>query len=371
MSPDQIEVQLRFGELVSDELAPVIARTGERPRDRDPAESAEARAVVHAALTGLGATRLLLPARYGGEGRGQQHAVLLAELLGTALYRGPLLDTWTATELLAAEEGHEKLLAQIAEGHAVALALRESGADEPDEPPRAEVASGAVTATRRFVDLSGEVAHLLVAGRTPAGVEGLVVRADHPSVNRRRQGDITRGELHEVRLAGTPLVARTEWAPALPAARIRHAAYLVGLCQGALDAAVARAGERHQFGQPIGRFQSIAFSLAEVATRLEGARWLVRGAAWDADQGIDVRLVALQSLAMASDLVAGATALALQTFGAAGLTEECDAQLFFRRGALERAWLGSPAQLRARAVPLLAARVSAAAAGPHRWSQLS
>jgi alkylation response protein AidB-like acyl-CoA dehydrogenase len=46
----------------------------------------------------------------------------------------------------------------------------------------------------------------------------------------------------------------------------------------------------------------------------------------------------------------------VQVHGAHGLTEQSDSQLFFRRAAVERAWLGSPRALRTEVLPLLIAR---------------
>ncbi len=53
----------------------------------------------------------------------------------------------------------------------------------------------------------------------------------------------------------------------------------VGMGQAALDAAVAHAGERQAFGQPLRGFQAVSHALAEMATRLEAARLLVHSAA--------------------------------------------------------------------------------------------
>ena len=58
---------------------------------------------------------------------------------------------------------------------------------------------------------------------------------------------------------------------------------------------------------------------------------------------------------MAADLSRAATSLGMQLHGAYGLTEQADVQLYYRRGALERAWFGSARALRAEVLPLLLA----------------
>ena len=58
-------------------------------------------------------------------------------------------------------------------------------------------------------------------------------------------------------------------------ARAHTAARAIGLARGALDDATSYAGERTQFGQPIGDFQTIRFKLAEMATEIEAARQLM------------------------------------------------------------------------------------------------
>src|SRR5436305_4060536 len=182
LSPEQTAVRERYAELVSDELVPSIRRMAEAPRsssdqsangqgvigegangqgvigqgadgqgaghpddghpdegypdEGDPGDLAEVRAAVWQALTGLGATRALLPEPYCGADRlGQQGAVIIAELLGTALYQGPLFETMTGAELLARlPDPDGKLLGEIAEGAAVTLAPRESAVDTHARP---------------------------------------------------------------------------------------------------------------------------------------------------------------------------------------------------------------------------------------------
>src|SRR5690606_22206266 len=64
------------------------------------------------------------------------------------------------------------------------------------------------------------------------------------------------------------------------------AAQAVGIAQGALDAAVAYAKERQQFGKPLAAQQAIQFKLADMATRIEAARLLTYQAAWLESQGL-------------------------------------------------------------------------------------
>lgn len=65
----------------------------------------------------------------------------------------------------------------------------------------------------------------------------------------------------------------------LDVGRLGVAAQSVGVAAGALDLSIAYAKERKQFGQPIAKFQSISFMLAEMATKLESARQLLYHAA--------------------------------------------------------------------------------------------
>ena len=67
--------------------------------------------------------------------------------------------------------------------------------------------------------------------------------------------------------------------------RIGVAGNCVGIAQAAYEAALRYSRERVQFGQPIGKFQAIAFKLADMATEIEAARFLVYRAAWMMDEG--------------------------------------------------------------------------------------
>jgi alkylation response protein AidB-like acyl-CoA dehydrogenase len=140
---------------------------------------------------------------------------------------------------------------------------------------------------------------------------------------------------------------------ALAHARIRHAAYLVGICRGLFAITHRYTEQRKQFGQSIATFQSIAFRLASFVTRIDAAYLLTHYAAWVADQNGESQRLACELLAVVSDLTLEWTADALQMHGSYGLTEHSEAQGYYRRAAVDALLLGTPAQLRAEAAAFL------------------
>lgn len=83
--------------------------------------------------------------------------------------------------------------------------------------------------------------------------------------------------------------------------RLMTGALAIGAGRGALEAAVAYAAERSQFGRPIQTFQAVKMRLAEMATELEAARRLVHYGAWRDDQGLPSRKEAAMAKLFASE----------------------------------------------------------------------
>jgi len=114
--------------------------------------------------------------------------------------------------------------------------------------------------------------------------------------------------------------------------RVGIAAQAVGLAQAALDEAVAYAGEREQFDQPIGEFQSVRHTLAEMYTQVQAGRLLTRDAArrLDAGEGADARLAASTAKYFASEAAVDVTGDAVQLHGGAGYTRAHPVEQFYR-----------------------------------------
>jgi hypothetical protein len=116
----------------------------------------------------------------------------------------------------------------------------------------------------------------------------------------------------------------------LDAGRIGIAALAVGLAQGAYDAARDYAFTREQFGQPIGRFQSIRAKLVENAGRTEAARLLTFRAASMRDHGRRTTLEAAMAKLYASETAVRVAEDGVQIFGGYGFVKDYPAEKYFR-----------------------------------------
>ena len=117
---------------------------------------------------------------------------------------------------------------------------------------------------------------------------------------------------------------------ALDAGRLGIAACAVGLAQAALDAAVAYAAERKQFGRPIIEFQGLAFMLADMATAVAAARALYVDAARLKDAGLPFGMQAAMAKLAATDAAMKVTTDAIQVLGGAGYTQDFPVERYFR-----------------------------------------
>jgi hypothetical protein len=116
----------------------------------------------------------------------------------------------------------------------------------------------------------------------------------------------------------------------LDAGRIGIAALSVGLAQGAFDAALQYAKERHQFGQPIAEFQAIQWKLADNSTRIEAARLLTYRAAHLRDQGARTTRESSIAKLFASEIAVKAADDSVQIHGGYGFVKDYPAEKYFR-----------------------------------------
>jgi short-chain 2-methylacyl-CoA dehydrogenase len=112
--------------------------------------------------------------------------------------------------------------------------------------------------------------------------------------------------------------------------RVAISALALGCAQACLDYSVDYAEHRNAFGGPIGRFQAVSFSLADLAVTIENGRNLTYKAAWLKDQGKPFKQAAAMAKLYTSEAAVTATRVATQVFGGSGFMDETPVARMYR-----------------------------------------
>jgi len=128
---------------------------------------------------------------------------------------------------------------------------------------------------------------------------------------------------------------------ALDAGRLGIAAVATGIAQAALAHAVAYAGERQQFGRPIGELQGLQFLLADMAADVERARATYLLAARLKDSGRRFSRQASIAKLTATDAAMRVTTDAIQVLGGNGYTREYPVERLFRDAKVTQIFEGT------------------------------
>ncbi len=299
-------------------------------------------------LAKLGWLGLAVPEVDGGEGYGHAELAIVLEELGRTVAPGPMLPTVWAAAVLAAGDGGQHLLADLATGgRAGAVALG---------PPLTAAGGGDQVRVTGSVGpvLCGALAEIVVL---PALIEGeerwCVVEGDDVRATPLESLDATR------RLATLDV----DDAPVLLLANVTRdrveaigvalaAAECAGGASWCVDTASTYATQRRQFGRPIGQFQAVKHRCADMLVALEQAR----GVAWDAALALDgddpggpeAALSAAAAGAVALDAFVRVAKDCIQVLGGIGFTWEHDAHLYLRRAVALRQLFGGASPWRAR-----------------------
>ncbi|HZS02463.1 MAG TPA: acyl-CoA dehydrogenase family protein [Chloroflexota bacterium] len=170
----------------------------------------------------------------------------------------------------------------------------------------------------------------------PVGLRGAAI-ADLSLVGCRLAADALLGAP-----AGGARLAEAARAVAL----VGSAAQALGIAQASLDAALAYAQERQQFGRPIAQFEGLRHLLADVALAVDTARLLVYRAAWLCERGRPAaRAVAMAKLQAGEAAMLAATK-AVQVHGGYGYMRESAVQRYFRDAKVTQAAEGNALQQR-------------------------
>jgi alkylation response protein AidB-like acyl-CoA dehydrogenase len=318
-------------------------------------------------LVDAGWTGLEVPEALGGAGATFAETAVVIEELGRAVAQSAFVGSTVlgtgALLLLEPSPERDRLLAGAAAGsHRVAVAVPMEDQDAADTPFVLERSGDRwrLTGHAPFVLDADAADRLLIVARSG---DTVVVAAVDP-----RQSAITVGP--------RPLVDPTRRLSSLTAegAEVEHewiwrfasdgdeccrrlrdrgamamAADSLGLARAMLDATVAYASVRQQFGRPIGSFQAVQHACADMQVQVSMSRELlvrgVQGLAADDDEGWVAVSMAKSHICGAAVDVAGK---AMQLHGGIGYTWESGIHAFLKRAALNRTLFGSPRWHRGR-----------------------
>ncbi len=322
---------------------------------REVAAGADA-AALWRGLVELGVPSLLVPESQGGVGLSILDAALVAECLGAHAAPAPFLASAVIAPLAlqhADTEIRDTVLAKLVDGHASAgLAFSEVAAARDDAGVSA---NGTRLSGRALFVFDPQADYLFVAtvdGQLfllAADAEGLQARTLTTIDRTRSSGELVLAGARGVLLSADPEIV----AGLLDVARVMLVADTLGAAQHMLDAAVAYAGQRKQFGRLIGSFQAVKHLCAEMAAELEPCRAMLWYAA-HAVQALpaEARLTACHAKAHVAEVGTFVARTATEVHGGIGFTDLLGLHYWFKRIGFNRQALGGPELLREQAAAL-------------------
>lgn len=310
----------------------------------------------------LGLFGMTLPEAYGGQGLDTLSYIIAVEEL--ARIDGSQAATLAAHNSLGigpiyyygTEEQKMKYLPQLCTGKALwSFGLTEPGAGSDsrgsrttavDEGDHWLINGSKIFITNGASEISMGCTVQAVSGTDKDGKKifsTIIVEKNTPGFTRRnmhnkmmwRASDTAELFFDQVRVPKSNLLGETGkgskiMLSTLDAGRLSIAAMGLGAAQGAYELALAYAKERKQFGQAIGKFQAIAFKLADMALKIELARNLLYKACWLKDQGRPFALEAAMSKLYCSEIAKEVADEAVQIHGGYGLMKDYPVERFYR-----------------------------------------
>ena len=296
---------------------------------------------------------LIIPEKYGGVELEFQDLAILLEEMGRYMWPGPYFSNVVLGGMSIMDSGTEEqkqeYLPRLAEGQIiVTLALNEpSGRWDAEGIQLSATENGdnyTLNGTKLFVPNAHVSDYIVVAARTGSGENDIslfIVSSQTNGVNQTllktiasdRQSEVS---FDNVSVSSSSLLGEKNqgWKTiekVLKWGAIGKCAEMSGGGQSVLDMTVEYAKQRTQFGRPIGTFQAIQHHCANMATDVEGAKFITYQAAWMLSEGLPADREVAMAKAWVSDSYKRVCALGHQSHGAIGFTKEHNMQLYSRR----------------------------------------
>jgi len=361
LTEDQQIFQRMVRDFATNELQPVAAQVDEE--EKFPAENMRK-------MAELGLMGVSYPEELGGSGGDSVHMVIATEEIARAcaatstIYLATVSLAGYPIYLFGNEEQKRRFVTPLVKGHKLAcFALTETGAGSD---------AGAIqtTATLRgdhyvldgtkiFIT-NGAEADIAVVFATAnksmrhRGIIALIVEKGTPgfSVGKKERKLGVRGSsTAELVFEGCQVPVGNRLGEegggfkvamgAIDASRINVAAQAVGIARAGLEASLAYAHDRQQFGRPISDFQAVQWMLADMATQVDAARLLAYRAAFLKNQGLPYLKEAAMAKLFAAETAMSVTTKAVQIHGGYGYIKDYPVERYFRDAKITEIYEGT------------------------------
>jgi acyl-CoA dehydrogenase len=328
-------------------------------------------------LAEQGALAVLVPEEHDGLGLGLLDAQVVARELGAGVAPGPWTTTVLAAEavrLAGSPEQQARWLPALAAGETVGtVALRGEAGSWDGRGITVDASGERLSGTASPVDYPGVAGLVVVAATDHAGApglylvepgaQGLAVRDQHTYDGTARVGAVELADTPAEALSacssdpGGTLSGSDAVSAVLARGAVLTAADLVGVAREALTRTVDYDRDRKQFGVPVGSFQAIKHTMADLHVGVTMAEHAVLFAAHALDTGdagdpaTDIAVAVAK--AKAADAAWAATGAMIQFFGGIGFTWEHEAHFFYKRARRRAPLFGSADEHRERIAALI------------------
>ncbi|GAA4548620.1 acyl-CoA dehydrogenase family protein [Pseudonocardia xishanensis] len=331
----------------------------------------------------LGWMSLTVPEEYGGAGAGTTEWCIVAEeVAAVSMSAAHLLGhngMNTMVALLGTDEQKARFFPRLDESFACFMASEPEAGSDVSSVRTVAVREGdeyVLDGRKQWVGHGGHAEIYTVVAKVDEGsgkqAIGLffVDGRESPGMRAEREEDLmglNGVSVAEVAVDGVriPVTNRLggrngtqEFIAFMNAARPTSAAQAVGMANAAMEYAVRYTHERHQFGQPVYRFQAVSHMLAQMATDIEAARELTYAAAAEIDRGgpRGGELVSMAK-AFATDMAMRVTTDAVQCLGASGYSREHPLERMMRDAKIGQIYEGTNQIQRETIAKLLSRRL--------------
>ncbi len=329
------------------------------PRARENDRSGRFDTEVVAKMADMGFIGAILPEEYGGRGIDYRTYGLIVEEIGRADSSARTVVSVNTSLVGSAiarwgtEEQKGRHIPGVCSGEALgcfALTEPDTGSDAANLKTRAEKIDGGwrLTGQKQWISLGNVAKVALVFAQTdpeqghrglaaylvPTDAVGFCSSAIHGKLGL-HASDTAELSLDGVEVGDDALLGQVGDGfkvamSALDSGRFSVAAGCVGICQGCVDASVAYAKEREQFGAPIAAFQLVQAMIADMVVDTHASRGLVWKAAWMKDTGRPNTLETSVAKLYSTEAAIRTANTAIQVHGGSGYVDDYPVERYLR-----------------------------------------